>query len=191
MNRGDTRTCHDPNNVWLIGSDHSSSRALRNDEHSQSSDRHKSCHFVRAAALVMGVRFQLAAVRPSSYFLHRCKPHLEQRAASRHTLVTMRHSLLPRRSSSSTLGQTVFILLLSVLTFLCRSSCVLAVEHPVAPADCSLPAASRAGCYGQEWTAVPTNVPSGSGTDGPLAGNGDFGVVLSGGSGTITLFTGE
>jgi hypothetical protein len=65
------------------------------------------------------------------------------------------------------------------------------VEHPVAPTECALPSASRAGCYGQEWTAVPTNVPSGSGTDGPLAGNGDFGVVLSGGSGSITLFTGE
>ena len=56
---------------------------------------------------------------------------------------------------------------------------------------CDAPAGQRAACYTQRWDMPPLRVPSGESTDGPLAGNGDVGVVAGGGAGLIQLFTGK
>ena len=80
------------------------------------------------------------------------------------------------------------LLAVSVLSI---TGTIYAIEHPVPPASCDAPFSTRASCYTQRWEKPPTGVPSGRGLDGPLAGNGDMGVVLSGGDGIVTLYTGK
>jgi hypothetical protein len=57
--------------------------------------------------------------------------------------------------------------------------------------QCDAEPGRRASCYTQHWTSPPSHVPSGHSTDGPVIGNGDMGVVATGGAGYIQLYTGK
>ena len=75
-----------------------------------------------------------------------------------------------------------------------HSAQLLGQDGPVPAAGsptCDAPAGERARCYATHWNRPPIEVPSGKSTDGPLIGNGDLGVVATGSTGSIQMYTGK